>query len=170
MRLRRMAMVGVALVPVLGMAATAGADAGGGPGKGWKKVHVSFTADVPESNLLAAECQESSPELCLYVSTNPNMVLSGDVVGTADAATTAGVSTSGVTALATAGTFAGTVKGCGSGTFIYFGTSVVEPGVEVPLISQLVPGTGTGDLEGISGTITINVDGSLTGHFRCQRR
>jgi hypothetical protein len=168
MRLRRLTMLGMALLPVIGVAATAGA-ADGGADNGWKKVHASFTAEVPENNLLATECQESDPEICLYISSNPNMTLAGDLVGSVDAATIVGTSPPGVLALGTVGTVVGTIKGCGSGTFTYFGESVLQPVGEIPLVSQLVPGTGTGDLDGISGTITVNVDGSLTGVFRCKR-
>src|SRR4051812_48979831 len=143
MRLRRLTMLGIALLPVIGVAATAGA-ADGGAGNGWKKVRVSFTAVVPENNLLGTECQETDPEICLYISSNPNMRLSGDVVGNVDGATIVGTSPPGVLALGTVGTVAGTIKGCGSGTFTYFGNSVLQPEGAIPLISQLVPGTGTG--------------------------
>jgi hypothetical protein len=162
-------MVGVALLPVIGVAASASA-ADGAETTGWKKVRVSFTAVVPESNLLATECQESDPELCLYISSSPNMTLSGGMVGIVDAGTTVGTSPSGILALATVGTFVGTIEGCGAGTFLYIGTSIIQSDPTGPLTDEVVPGTGTGDLEGITGTITINPDDSLTAVFRCQRR
>ena len=168
MRLRRLAMVGVALLPVIGVAATASA-ADGGAENGWKKVRVSFTAVVPENNLLATECQESDPELCLYISSVPNMTLSGGMVGTVDAGNVVGTSSSGISALVEVGSSSAPSKDVARARSC---TSGGRSSSRIPRAlsrTRWCRGRARATSEGITGTISINLDDSLTAVFRCKR-
>lgn len=67
--------------------------------------------------------------------------------------------------------FVGTVNGCGSGSFMYLASATGTLPMDGRLI--IVEGSGTGDLEGISGkatsTLTISPSQTYQGKIRCQR-
>lgn len=66
-------------------------------------------------------------------------------------------------------TFTGTVAGCGAGTFVWHGTGYadltqLDPStLSFPLWGTLpiVPGSGTGDLAGIAGTLAVQARATL---------
>jgi hypothetical protein len=158
-------MLGVALLPVAGLATAA--DAADGDG-GWTRVNVTFTPTGPGQTFVEAVCDPANPQFCTYLAKFPNVVQEGDLVGTTVEADVYAVALNGVTVNVYAGTFNGTVNGCGTGTFIYSGSALIAEGAvfEYPIVK----GSGTGDLEGITGTIKSNDDGTLGGVLRCRRR
>jgi hypothetical protein len=165
MRLRRLAMAGVALLPVVGMANAAQANGGD---RGWTKVHVTVTPTGLEQTFVDTVCDPANAQLCAHLAKFPNVVQQGDLVGTTVEADVYAVALNGVTVNVYAGTFDGTVTECGTGTFLYAGSAVVADGTvfEYPIVN----GSGTGDLEGITGTLKSNADGTLNGVLRCHRR
>ncbi len=165
MRLRRLAMVGVALLPVVGLASAA--EAGDGHGSGWQKVRVSFTVSGPGLSFVDEACDTSGQ--CVLLFKTPDGVTAGDIVGSVVQGTAVGLSSNGVIASGYSGTFAGTVKKCGSGGFVFAGTAVYDANGQGVTTYSIVPSSATGDLEGISGTLTANPDG-ISGTVRCHQR
>jgi len=165
MRLRRMVMTGVALLPIVGLANVAYANGGG---RGWTNVNVTITPTGLDQTFVDTVCDPTNTQLCTYLAKFPNVVQQGDLVGTTVEADAYGVALNGVTVNVYVGTFNGTVKDCGAGTFLYAGSAVVVDGTvfEYPIVN----GSGTGELEGITGTIRSTDAGTLTGVLRCRRR
>jgi hypothetical protein len=169
MRLRRLAIMGVALAPVVGMAATA--DAGDGNARHWKRVHVTVTPSGPGFSFVDSFCDQTQPDICVFMLKYPEVAQSGDLVGTSIEGDTSVTSASGLSVVAVTGSFAGTVKGCGTGTFLYSGRGTLDANLQGTLNYQIAPGTGTGDLAGITGTFeTTTGDPTISGVLRCQRR
>jgi hypothetical protein len=161
-------LVAVALLPVVGLATSA--EAGDGPGKGWKKVHVSFAPTGGEVTTLDVTCDsDTAPSMCIVAEKITNVTETGDLQGSALQANSLSGTTSGVLVWNASGTFSGTVKECGTGTFAYSGRTLMREGVTSRIEYVIGKGTGTGDLEGISGTI-VDDGTALTGVLRCKRR
>ena len=165
MRLRRMALLGVALLPVVAIAPSA--SAGDGHAKGWQKVHVSFTPSGPDGTLLDATCDPNDPSVCTYSVKLPDFTQSGDLVGSTFEADAYSTSSAGLLVNAYAGTFVGSMKACGTGSFLYAGWTTHRGDGAVFTIVQ---GSGTGDFVGISGDISEQPNGTLGGTVRCHRR
>ena len=166
MRLRRLAMLGVALLPVVGLASAA--EAGNGHGSGWQKVRLSFTTSGGPGLTFVDEACDTSGQ-CALLFKIPDAVAAGDVVGSAAEGLAVGLSSNGVTASGYAGTFAGTIKSCGTGGFLFTGTNVYDANGQGVTTYSIVPSSATGDLAGISGTLTANPNGPITGTVRCHR-
>lgn len=99
----------------------------------------------------------------------PDVTESGDLVGRAVQGNVYATTANGMYALGTAGSFDGMVKECGIGTFAYSGRGLLDAQLEGKVTYTLVPGTGTGDLEGITGKVDAMADGTLAGVLRCRR-
>jgi hypothetical protein len=167
MRRHRWATAGLALIPVLGMATTA--SAGDSSGKGWKKVHVSFTATNQEVTPLDFTCDLADATVCVGASKITNVTQTGDLQGSTLQANAFGTTAAGVIAYNVSGTFIGSVKGCGTGTFAYSGRGLLDAELNGETVYQIAKGSGTADLAGIGGTITGNDSGGFDAVLRCKR-
>lgn len=167
MKLRRnLAMLGVALLPIV--AFTPAASAGGGHGQGWKQVHVTFTPTGVVDTPVDAVCDVNNPTVCVYMSKAPNVTQTGDLQGTTVQAATVALMPTGQLLLNATGTFVGTVKGCGAGSFLYSGRGIFDASGGV-IRYPIAAGSGTGELEGITGTVTDHLTGQLEGVLRCRK-
>ena len=167
MRLRRLAVLGVALLPVIGLSTAA--NAGDGHGHGSNKVKVVFTPTGPGSTLVDAFCEPTASPMCLYLVKYPAVTQVGGLEGLTLEGDAAAVGVDGQVLNAYAGTFNGLVKGCGSGTFLYGGVAFFDATGAGDVEYKIAAGSGTGDLEGITGTFTPNPDGTIGGTVRCRR-
>jgi hypothetical protein len=148
MRLRRLAMVGVALAPVLGMATTADAGEGGHR----KKIAVQFSVENYNFEPIELPCDPVAPAACLIGYKVPGFQTFGDFVGTGVEAGTGAIANNLVTGRGT-GVFTGRVKRCGTGSFVYTQSTTADLTTnDARTIYTISPGSGTGELEGITGT------------------
>ena len=163
-RVRRPALVAVlALVAgVLGIAGVAQANDGGR----WQVVTITFGVEGYDFPGREEQCDPGAPANCVVIVTEPGFTLTGDLAGTGTEARVAVEAPTGISIIRGLGTFAGVVKACGSGTFVYSlsirfdaNTNTLRGGEYI-----ISPGTGTGDLEGITGTFDAG-----TGPVRCHR-
>ncbi len=158
MRLRRLAMVGVALAPVLGMATTADAGEGGHR----KKVAIQFGVENFNPEPTEQPCDPAAPTACLLGYQYSGFRTFGDFVGTGVEAGTGAIANNQVTARGT-GVFTGRVKRCGTGSFVYTQSTTADLTAGTSrTIYTISPGSGTGQLEGITGTFEEGV-----GFVRC---
>lgn len=171
----RLASLGAAAVAVAVLALPAGADAGGG--RRPARLHAR-TVNAGPIVQHAPVCDATGQCIGSYSSAN---MVSGDLVGS--------LAVEGIAQLVLGRTvlnqgnvqlFSGTVAGCGTGTFVVQlplqPISLVAPSTSVG--ATILEGSGTGELEGISGkveqTFTPDPQGGGVGDFvfkiRCRPR
>lgn len=165
MHTRRMVMA--AALILLPWPATRAA-ANGGTERAWHRVKVTF---VPTGGTFAnvdTACDTTDPTFCGYLSKITAVVQTGDLVGTT-LQVSAGVYTpgTGVFVQNSSGTFAGSIKRCGTGTVAYSGHDVFSPDGTSRGSVDLESDTGTGGLAGISGHFEPGPDG-YSGWVRCR--
>lgn len=136
---------------------------------------VTFTATLVDGQgqSLPRLCAPELPDRCAMASTSVREV-TGDLQGRTyggGVTVLAPQGGSAVGAAAAAVVFVGTVNGCGSGSFMYLASATGTLPMDGKLI--IVEGSGTGDLEGISGkatsTLTISPSQTYQGKIRCPR-
>ena len=157
-------IVGVTAIAALGLSGTAAA--GGGHAK-FKTVRVTFQPTDFEFGPSAAPCDAGGT--CLETTTI-KAVQTGDLDGAtveADASSAVGTNPRQTTVM---GTFTGGVTGCGkNGSFLYNGLRTDTAPDRSEATYLIMPGTGTGDFDGISGVMQQHaLGGPITGVFRCK--
>ena len=120
----------------------------------WKTVKVHFTP-VPDPATSLGETCDTSGDQCVSAS-SLTATQTGDLQGSTAAnqsiAYSYGTSVFPETQL---GTFTGNVKGCGTGGFLYHGFAPVDATtLQYTFTFMIVPGSGTGQLAGITGVFT----------------
>jgi hypothetical protein len=156
-----MLMVGVAAVGLVSLPAVASAQ-----GDSAKRQKVVFTpTDVVSEGVGDPVC-DAAGQCAFFVKVTANET--GDLVGTVVQGIVYSFNTSNRAPFSASGAFTGSVKGCGSGGFLYTGRGVVDPATgDGPVEFPIVEGSGTGDLVGISGVFRGRDDGSFGGWVRC---
>ena len=135
-------------VGVVGIGARADASSAGR----WKKITVHF--DVVNYDVVPVEtvCDPAVPTSCTLIAKHPGFSTTGSLVGTGVEANVGAIAGTLATARGV-GVFTGSVVGCGSGSFVYTNTLKVDlaTGHFDEDSYSIEPGTGTGELEGITG-------------------
>ena len=166
MRLRNVAVAVAIILPTVGLGGSALAD---GVGQ-FKKFPVSFTGgpDLPGAvpgGQLTTDC--TSGGACVYgFNFGTGGTVAGDLVGDYVEVFAYGAPVGGGrTALTGTGGFTGSVKRCGTGSFVFTESGVVAAdGSSFKGTQTIFPGSGTGDLVGITGSWSE----SFTGSVRCK--
>ncbi len=170
-RLRRIAMLAVALVPVVGFTSAANAD--DGQRGGWKNVRITIEASAADSRLVDTSCNGADPTRCMYL-VSFTATQFGDLEGQIIEGDAITPLPKGGAVFADSGTFVGTVKGCGTGSFVYTALQIFGADGSQKDLYTIFPGAGTGDLEGMTGSFAANnLPGKpepLAGVVRCRRR
>ncbi len=155
-------IVSIAAIAALGLSGTAAA--GGGGGQRFKTVRVTFQPTNFAFGPFTPPCVTPVVRACspprsrrTRPATSTGFTVEADATGEVGA-------TAQTTLL---GTFTGTVTGCGTGSFLYNGLRTTGA------TYAIVPGSGTGALEGISGVMSQRASADPTtvapinGVFRC---
>ena len=164
-----LAAVVAILVPAIG----AGGVALAGDGGRWKKVPISFAGGPGEGAPELAGTACAPADRCIYLLKFPPGTVIGDVEGDfveGDVATD--TNAAGVATVVGAGSFIGSVKGCGDGGFFYtlIGTFDFSGGPSRTEY-KIAPQTGTGALAGITGGWVQTSDSpTVHGSVRCKVR
>ena len=166
MRLRNVAVAVAVILPTVGLGGNALADGNGQ----FKKVPVSFGPgpDLPGAvpgGDLATDCTTGG--VCVYAfHFGTGGTVTGDLMGDYVEVFAVGAPVGGGRAILTGtGGFTGSVKRCGTGSFVWTESSVVGADGSSKGTQTIFPGSGTGDLVGITGSWST-VD--FTGSVRCK--
>ena len=170
MRLRNVVVAVAISLPAVGLGGSALAD-GDGP---FKKIPISFTAGPPlpggvPGGELTTDC--TTGDACVAgfnFGTGGTVVgdFAGDYVEVFAFGTPEGGGASVVTGT---GGFTGTVKRCGTGSFVWTEFGVVRADGSFESTQTIFPGSGTGDLVGITGSWKqSSTSDSLSGSVRCK--
>jgi hypothetical protein len=153
----------VMLLP-LPMARSASAD------DGWVKVPVRFYVTGAHTLDPSSACDDSG-QLCLGTQVYDRNPLAGDVNGVSMHATAFSGRRDGSWYLySDVGLFVGSVTTCGTGAILLstFTSASASSGPQ-PSTYVFEPRSGSGDLKGMSGSVTDQPDGSISGVLRCHR-
>jgi hypothetical protein len=148
-------------------------DASGG--RGWTTIRFRGTDTGGTVQYSDPICDQSGN--CVYVTHASGGQLGGDLDGTEVGTGLTTVATTGVAVIQQSAVFTGTVRGCGTGTVVYTNHGEAMPGEAIfRWRLEIEPGTGTGDLTGMTGTAVGQLDTTdpagvaiATGVFRCRR-
>ena len=161
-----------AVIGVVALTVGAGSAAASGGSHGhWKKVRIEFVPTGAVTTQLGQVCDPADPAdppvQCEYLSTTTNVTQTGDLMGSTVEGEVSAAGAPGLFTQSVAGTFTGTVNGCGDGGFRYVG-NVVFGGPTGDFSYRIVDGSGFGDLAGITGSYgSHGADTSLHGTVRC---
>lgn len=159
-------------LPLLGLGARADADAGR---RGFRTFPYSATATGGVTTEATTICDNAGH--CVTLNTETGTTFGGDLIGTGVTGSAVAISESGVLVINNTATVSGGVRQCGSGTFLYSVRGILDLTQSTLLVYTLdiVPGTGTGDLVGITGRAIGRVDlavpgasPTVTGTVRCR--
>ena len=170
MRLRNVAVVVAIILPTVSLGGSALADGNGQ----FKKVPVSFTAgpELPggtPGGELTTDC--TSGGACVYgFNFGTGATVVGDIAGDYVEVYAFGVPAGGGRSVVTgSGGFTGTVKRCGTGSFVWTEFGVALPDGSFEGTQTIFPGSGTGDLVGITGSWKqSSTSDTLSGSVRCK--
>jgi hypothetical protein len=168
MRKILMVVATAALLPV----PSAGASVTRDVAPGWQVVRLTFQPVVLSSSPAPPVCNPNDPTLCVYPFVTTDADQTGDLQGKTVEVDTYSTTGSGIVAWQVSGTFSGSVRSCGSGTFLYSAKKLLPVSDLFSFVGEYVvdPGTGTGDFVGLTGTITGSpAGGPYTATFRCRR-
>ena len=138
-----------------------------------RKVKVSYTKVVdPTKTVFGPQVCDASGRCSILVA-GPGAV-TGSLTGT-EVSTISGIAAGADVYSTSITSFTGTVEGCGTGAYISRATVDVIGGVSPPVEWEIIPGTGTGDLVGITGRGTTTGSSDFItyvseGTIRCARR
>ena len=143
-------------------------------GRGWTTIHFRGTDTGGTTEYSDPICDASGN--CVFVTHGSGGQLGGDLDGTEVGAGLTTVATTGVAVIQQSSVFTGTIRGCGTGTVVYTNHGVAVPGEAIFRWAIVIePGTGTGDLAGMTGNATGRLDltdpaavAVATGTFRCR--
>jgi hypothetical protein len=153
------------LALVAGLVGFAG-EAAASDGKRWRTVDITFGVEGYDFPIGEQVCDPAAPTNCVFDGRDDGYTFTGDLVGTGVEVRSASLAPTNIAIVRAVGTFAGTVKGCGSGTFVYTLAQRFELNNNTEEGAYTIaPGTGTGDLEGITGVFKYG-----SGPVRCRRR
>ena len=170
MRLRNVAVAVAIILPAVALGGSALAD-GDGP---FKKIPISFTAGPPlpgavPGGELTTDCTSGGACVAGFnFGTGGTVVgdFAGDYVEVFAFGTPAGGGRSVVTGT---GGFTGTVKRCGTGSFVWTEFGVARADGSFEGTQTIFPGSGTGDLVGITGSWKqSSTSANLSGSVRCK--
>jgi hypothetical protein len=132
----------------------------------WKTFDIRFDVAGFNYETVEEQCDPAAPANCITLAKVPGFTTTGDFVGTGVEGAVGRVTNSDLAIGRGVGVFIGTVKGCGSGSFVYTQATRVNltTGAGHTRYS-IAPGTGTEQLEGITGTFELGV-----GKVRCLPR
>jgi hypothetical protein len=146
---------GRALVAALAVAASlvgVGATAEARGGGEWTKITVHFDVENYEYQTFDVPCDPAAPANCVYISKIPAFQTTGDLVGTGVEGALASIAQTNLFIGTGIGMFSGTVRGCGTGTFVYLQATRFDITSNTGRTRYTIsPGTGSGELEGITG-------------------
>lgn len=170
MRLRNVVVAVAIILPMVGLGGSALADGNGQ----FKKVPISFTGgpDLPGAvpgGQIATDC--TSGGVCVYAfNYGTGATVAGDLVGDYVDVFAVGAPVGGGRAILTAtGGFTGSVKRCGTGSFVWSESGVVGADGSYEGTQTIFPGSGTGDFVGITGSWrNSSTSANLTGSVRCK--
>lgn len=145
---------------------------------GWATIPFRATSTGGAQEELAAECAPDGAS-CIgsYRLTSPTF--GGDLDGASIGAEIATISPSGTVSVRITSIFTGSVRGCGYGTVVYTndGTFNSSTATSFRFALTIVPGTGTGDLQGLTGAAIGTTDltdpsgtSTVVGALRCKRQ
>jgi hypothetical protein len=169
---RRAMLMGFAVAASLAAGGTAAA--GGANHTTWKTVHVRALPTGIVDNDLGHVCDSGGQ--CVYSQTETNVTQTGDLQGSTVQADVTGAGADPLLTTLSSGTFTGSVKGCGTGAFLYTGQGTFDSASgNFDETFVIVDGSGTGDLAGISGVLrqhgtTADTSDPIVGTLRCAAR
>jgi Protein of unknown function (DUF3224) len=170
-RAHAIALTGLVVTSTIGMASSARAD--DGRGRGWKKVAVTIEASSSTPTLVDSPCNGDDPTRCIFlVSFDATQV--GDLEGRIIEGDAVTPLPAGGAISANSGIFVGTINGCGTGSFVFTAIQTYGADGSQTDVYTVVPGAGTGDLDGLTGGFTARstpgAPAPLAGTVRCRRR
>jgi hypothetical protein len=171
--MKRLPLIAAAVLITTTLGLTTTADASD---HGWQIIHHRGQVTGGQATDFGTACDPANQ--CVGLVRTVDVVFGGDDAGTGVQGNAFVVSPTGILVSTVTSTFVGTVKHCGTGTAVYtvVGSADLNKSSILHYIADIVPGTGTGDLTGITGHFTGATDvadpnspATSDGTIRCRR-